>query len=71
MSREKLLESARLAGCEEMTRKLLDQGLGESYIIDRIFEEAGRGRSPRITSLDQIDDETFIRALTNPVLMDL
>lgn len=71
MSREKILKAAKLAGCEEMARNLLDQGLGEEYILDRVFEEAGKGRFRRTVSIDEIDDETLARALTNPILTEL
>lgn len=71
MSAEKLLQRAKVIGCEEMVKKLLDSGLGESYILDRIFEEAGKGRACRVVSLDQIDDDMLARALTSPILIDL
>jgi hypothetical protein len=71
MSREKVLRTARLAGCEDMAKRLLDQGLGEDYIVDRIFEEAGKGGFRRTVSLDEIDDETFARALTEPQMIEL
>lgn len=71
MNREKILQQARWVGLEEMARKLLDDGYGESYVVDRLFEEAGRGRSRKAIFLDAVDDDTLTRALSEPILTDL
>ena len=72
MSAEKLLQRTKVVGpeCWGMVRRLLTEGKSEDAITDAIFQVAGKGRAQRVTSLEQLTDDEFIRALTNPVLIE-
>lgn len=66
----RLFKRAEKVGLSEMALQLYQSGMSAERITDALLYKAGGGRVAP-SHLSQVDDEMFVRGLTNPVMTDL